>query len=160
MDTFTCLPNSKLWVYSIYMYILQLALVPKIFWCRNHTPKLDLIHPTYQYGAAKSLWSRPCLPYPKYAQALVFNHAKVGKLGHTVYMFRAICKFTQFRNCAAQIKNCEIANQFQNCSAKFTQFPNCAVKFTRFRNWVVQIRNSEILKVDVYSNIKQTCTFP
>ena len=35
----------------------------------------------------------------------------------TVYMFRAICKFTLFRNCAAQIRNCEIANQFRNCVA-------------------------------------------
>ena len=32
-----------------------------------------------------------------------------------MYMFRAIWKFTQFPNCAAQIRNCEIANQFQNC---------------------------------------------
>ena len=29
-----------------------------------------------------------------------------------IYMFRAICKFVQFRNCTVQIRNCKIANQF------------------------------------------------
>ena len=28
-----------------------------------------------------------------------------------------VSKFMQFRNCAAQIRNREIANQFQNCTA-------------------------------------------
>ena len=33
---------------------------------------------------------------------------------YVVHIFLAICKFTQFRNCAVQIRNYEIANQFQN----------------------------------------------
>ena len=37
----------------------------------------------------------------------------------SLYMFRAICKFTQFRNCAAQIRNCKIVNQFRNCATTF-----------------------------------------
>ena len=37
-------------------------------------------------------------------------------------------------NCAAQIKNCETANQVENCAAKFMPFQNCAA----------QIKNSEI----------------
>ena len=28
-----------------------------------------------------------------------------------IFMFHTFCKFTQFRNCAAQIRNCKIANQ-------------------------------------------------
>ena len=37
-------------------------------------------------------------------------------LRHTcMYMFRAICKFAQFRNCVAQFENFEIAYRFRNC---------------------------------------------
>ena len=45
---------------------------------------------------------------------------------HRVYMFCAICKFAQFRNCTAQIRDCVIANQLPNCAAPFAHYWNCA----------------------------------
>ena len=41
-------------------------------------------------------------------------------------MFCTICKFTQFRNCAVQIRKCEIANQLRNFAATFAHSWNCA----------------------------------
>ena len=34
-----------------------------------------------------------------------------------IFVFHTFCKFTQFWNCAAQIRNCKIANQLWNCTA-------------------------------------------
>ena len=31
-----------------------------------------------------------------------------------MYMFHAICKFTQFRNCAAQIRNCKPISKWES----------------------------------------------
>ena len=72
---------------------------------------------------------------------------------HTMYMFRAICKFTQFRNCPAQIRNCEIGNQFRNwkpiskLETNFEigiQFRNCARTYSR--NFEIALRKLEIAK--------------
>ena len=51
-----------------------------------------------------------------YMYKFINNNNKTYICDVYVYMFRAICKFTQFWNCAVQIRNSAIANQFQNGS--------------------------------------------
>ena len=51
-------------------------------------------------------------------------------------MFRAICKFAQFRNCVAQFENFEIAYRFRNCS----QILNCH-SISKLRCAVSKLRN-------------------
>ena len=67
-----------------------------------------------------------------------------------MYMFRAFCKFTQFRNCAAQIRNCEIANRFRNGNP-ISKLRSAILKFRYswrrdrvYRWWAQEIRTSII----------------
>ena len=81
----------------------------------------------------------------------------------TIDMFCAICKFMQFWNCTAQIRNFEIANQFE----RGIWFRNCAVKF-RYRRrrdhkywwWVQEIQTSiisdSVLKRPVFWSVLQS----
>ena len=93
------------------------------------------------------------IAYPSYPPNVLFKADKFIQHNYTLYLFRVIRKFTQFRNCTAQIKNCEIWNKLQNCAAKFTWFRNCLGKLE-----IAKLR-SAISKVNVYSNISGPLTF-
>ena len=83
-------------------------------------------------------------------------------------MFRAICKFTQFQNCTVQIEIAEL--RCQVCAiSKITQpnLRNFKIAQPSLRDFKIVLHKYEIVKlrsaiskVDVYSNTKQTRTFP
>ena len=64
--------------------------------------------------AGRKMTSKPYRNLPDNVFVIADEDEDTTGLHVLVYMFRAICKFTQFRNCAAQIRNCENGNQFQN----------------------------------------------
>ena len=52
---------------------------------------------------------------------------------HYMYMFRANCKFAQFRNCVAQFENIEIAYRFRNCPPILKLPPNFEIALRNFK---------------------------
>ena len=50
----------------------------------------------------------------------------------SIYMFRANCKFAQFRNCVTQLENFEIAYRFRNCPPILKLPPNFEIALRNF----------------------------
>ena len=91
------------------------------------------------------------------------NLSTDGQLKNTTIFWPISRQIDAIWNCTAQIRNCEIANQFQNCVAKFMQFQ---IEQPSLRDFKIALRKLEIAKlhsavskVDVYSNINWACTF-